>query len=264
MIPHRFRPAVAFALGVVALSGCGGSVRTTDVAASVGDEQLTFDTVDEVLGVDADATAVRSLVNRFTIDEALRADLAALSVETEPTDLATDGVAALDASIGERVQQWQAVPVDDLGDAETQESYESGYAPVACLAHILTETDEAADAALQRIEDGEAFADVASSDSIDTQSGLNGGSLGCVPESELETTFVDGFSDAAAEVGVGEVVGPVESEFGFHLVTRLPFDQLDQTGLLQVRLSLFDERYDIFVEPRIGQWTGFGEIVPLG
>lgn len=263
MIPHRFRLA-ASVVGIVALSACGGTVRTTDVAASVGDEQLTFDTVDEVLGPDADAVSVRDLVNRFTIDEALRADLAALGVESEPTDFATGGVAELDASVNQRVQQWQLVPVDDLGDADTQEAYDSGYAPIACLAHILTATEEEADAALERIEGGEPFAGVAITDSIDQQSGLNSGSLGCWPESEIASAFVPGFSEAAEEVGIGEIAGPVESEFGFHLVTRVPFEQLDQTGVLQVRLSLFDERYDIFVEPRVGQWNGFGEIVPLG
>lgn len=262
MIRHRL-PLAALVLGAVTLSACG-AVRNPDLAASVGDEELSFDTVDEVLGAGADAPTVRSLVGRFTIDESLRADLDALGVDSESTDVAAGGIEALDASIGQRVQQWQTVPVDQLGDADTQEAYETGVAPIACLAHILTTTEEEADAALDRIEAGESFPEVAASASIDTQSGQNGGSLGCLPENEVATTYVPEFADAATEVGVGDIEGPVESQFGFHLVTRVPFDQLDQTGLLQLRLSLFEERYDIFVEPRIGQWSGFGEIVPLG
>ena len=49
-----------------------------------------------------------------------------------------------------------------------------------------------------------------------------------------------------------------------HLARAIRLQLTDQTGLLQVRLSLFEDRYDIFIEPRVGQWSGFGEILPLG
>lgn len=261
MIRHRL---VAIALGAVALTACG-SVRTTDLAASVADDELSFDTVDEVLGeASGDADATRAVVGRFAIDASLRADLAALGVDSEATDVAEAGREGLDASINERVVQWQSIPVDQLADDDTRDRYETGAAPIACLAHILTETRAEADDALARIESGEPFEAVAVTASIDTQSGINGGTLGCVPEGQIAATYVPGFAEAAESVGVGEVAGPAESQFGFHLVTRVPFDQLDQTGLLQVRLSLFEDRYDIFIEPRVGQWSGFGEILPLG
>ena len=54
---------------------------------------------------------------------------------------------------------------------------------VACVQHILVAEEAEAQAVLDRLEAGEAFGDVAAETSLDTQSGAQGGSLGCQPVS---------------------------------------------------------------------------------
>jgi hypothetical protein len=81
-----------------------------------------------------------------------------------------------------------------------------------CAKHILTETVEEAEAAQARLAAGEDFAAVATEVSLDTQS--EGGDLGCT----LVSDYVDEFAQAVLTAPLNEVTGPVESEFGFHLI----------------------------------------------
>ena len=80
--------------------------------------------------------------------------------------------------------------------------------------HILVNTQEEAEEVLAALEAGESFADLAASVSIDTGSGANGGELGWSPAAN----FVTPFADAVTEAEIGEIVGPVETEFGWHIV----------------------------------------------
>lgn len=83
-----------------------------------------------------------------------------------------------------------------------------------CAAHILVATTDEAAAVLERFDAGEAFADVAIEVSIDTGSGAAGGELGCATPSN----YVPEFAEATMTANLGEVVGPVETTFGFHLI----------------------------------------------
>lgn len=81
--------------------------------------------------------------------------------------------------------------------------------------HILVETEEEALdilAALQ--EDLESFADLARAASTDTGSGQQGGELGWSPVSG----FVGPFAEAVTDAEIGEIVGPVNTEFGYHII----------------------------------------------
>jgi len=81
-----------------------------------------------------------------------------------------------------------------------------------CAKHILTETLEEAQAAQTRLAAGEDFAAVATEVSLDTES--EGGDLGCT----LASDYVEEFADAVLTAPLNEVTGPVESDFGFHLI----------------------------------------------
>lgn len=83
----------------------------------------------------------------------------------------------------------------------------------ACVSHILVPTEEEASAALTRINAGEEFPAVAMEVSTDG-SAASGGELGC----ESLGLYVPEFADAAFSATVGEVTGPVQSEFGYHLI----------------------------------------------
>jgi parvulin-like peptidyl-prolyl isomerase len=79
--------------------------------------------------------------------------------------------------------------------------------------HILVETEETALDILQQIEDGGDFGDLARSESTGP-TGVNGGDLGWFGRGRM----VPEFEEAAFNAEIGEVAGPVETQFGFHLI----------------------------------------------
>ncbi|MEW6577562.1 MAG: peptidylprolyl isomerase [Chloroflexota bacterium] len=70
-----------------------------------------------------------------------------------------------------------------------------------------------AEAAMAALQDGEPFADLAKAISDDT-SAASGGELGwSSPDS-----FVSAFKDAVLNATIGEVIGPIETEYGYHII----------------------------------------------
>ena len=83
-----------------------------------------------------------------------------------------------------------------------------------CAAHILVEDEDLADELYAELEGGADFAELAREHSTDPGSGENGGDLGCFGRGMM----VEEFEEAAFSAEPGEVTGPVESDFGHHLV----------------------------------------------
>ncbi len=115
------------------------------------------------------------------------------------------------------------------------------------VSHILVETEAEALDVLARIEAGEEFAALATELSTDPGSGANGGSLGVQPRG----TYVPEFSEAvyAEDTVIGEVVGPVKSEFGYHLIVvneliTAPFADVEST----MRQSAIGDEYGAFID----------------
>ncbi len=80
--------------------------------------------------------------------------------------------------------------------------------------HILVNTEEEAQDLVAALAAGESFANLARAASTDTGSGARGGELGWAPT----TNYVPGFKEAVETGEIGEIVGPVESEFGWHII----------------------------------------------
>ncbi len=85
-----------------------------------------------------------------------------------------------------------------------------------CVRHILFNKDqkEKAGEVEAQLEDGADFAELAKEFSQDPASAETGGDLGCIGRGET----VPAFEEAAFDAEEGEIVGPVETEFGFHLI----------------------------------------------
>jgi parvulin-like peptidyl-prolyl isomerase len=64
------------------------------------------------------------------------------------------------------------------------------------------------------LQAGESFSDLAAAFSTDTSNNQNGGDLGWAPS----TQYVEPFADALEAAEIGAVVGPVETEFGWHVL----------------------------------------------
>lgn len=99
-----------------------------------------------------------------------------------------------------------------LRDAVTPEVTTTG--TFADGRHILVATQEEAQDVIDALNAGESFADLARAVSTDTGSGAQGGELGWNPVSQ----YVKPFADAILSAEIGAIVGPVESEFGFHVL----------------------------------------------
>jgi peptidyl-prolyl cis-trans isomerase C len=107
---------------------------------------------------------------------------------------------------------------DATTDAEIQKAYDAKYKDLAPsteyhAAHILVDSEEKAKTLLKEIQDGAKFADVAKANSLDSSS-ANGGDLGWFGTGVM----VKPFEEAVLGAKVGEVVGPVKSDFGWHLI----------------------------------------------
>ena len=80
-------------------------------------------------------------------------------------------------------------------------------------AHILVRTEQEAIALRQQLADGADFGDLARKHST-CPSGRDGGDLGWFRKGQM----VPGFERAAFAGEKGEVVGPVKTQFGYHLI----------------------------------------------
>ena len=87
------------------------------------------------------------------------------------------------------------------------------------------------------LESGQKFEELALTFSTDPGSGSNGGSLGCVPLG----AFVPSFERAAlgAIKASKELVGPVASGFGFHVIRIDKISAVESTSFQQLGQRLF-------------------------
>jgi len=137
-----------------------------------------------------------------------------------------------------------------------------------CVRHVLVETETQALDVKDRLDSGEALADVATEISLDD--GTPGGDLGC----SLAARFVAEFADASLVAPIGEAFGPVETEFGFHILVvderatpTVEDIQADPTLFVPAE-TMQNERNnwinavireaDITVAPSVGSWDPDG------
>jgi parvulin-like peptidyl-prolyl isomerase len=125
---------------------------------------------------------------------------------------------------------------DTLRDSLTSDITDIG--PFVDARHILVNTLEEAQDVLAALQMGESFADLARAVSQDTGSGSSGGELGWNPVSQ----YVKPFGDAIlASTELGELIGPIETEFGFHIIqVRAREDrELSETELESAKENAF-------------------------
>ena len=161
-------------------------------------------------------------------------------------------------------------------EADLREYYDENKAQYQgrCISHILVETKEKVDQVRAQIEGGASFGDVAQEVSTDPQSGQNGGFLGCFGEGE-PLQFVEPFKTEAEKLAIGQLSQPVQTQFGFHLITvtgERSFEsvkeeirgQLEQSGGQQAFNELLlglVRKAKIEVNPRFGR---FSKEQPIG
>lgn len=136
-----------------------------------------------------------------------------------------------------------------------------------CVRHILTESLAEIEEAGTRIEGGEDFSAVADEMSLDGASA--GGQLPCP---SFASAYVDPFGSTAATAPVGVVAGPIQTEFGWHILivderiaptsfddlAANPLDYLEPGSIGDLWVVWFDDAVggtDIVVRSQIGTWV---------
>jgi peptidyl-prolyl cis-trans isomerase C len=106
----------------------------------------------------------------------------------------------------------------EIGDAQLRTAYQDRREQFArgeqvCARHILLDTAEEADEVLAELEAGADFAELAAERSTGP-SGPQGGDLGCFGRGQM----VGPFEEAVFAAEVGSPAGPVETQFGQHVI----------------------------------------------
>ncbi len=125
-------------------------------------------------------------------------------------------------------------------------------------AHILVETEEEAAAIKAEIDGGADFAEVARTKSTGP-SGPNGGDLGWFEKGMM----VAEFETAVLEMEPGQVSGPVQTQFGWHIIKLNETRLKEAPGLDDVRDELTEELQRAAIDGAIATATEAAEIVRL-
>ncbi|MBA3909746.1 MAG: peptidylprolyl isomerase [Rhodobacter sp.] len=159
----------------------------------------------------------------------------------------------------------EAIALTAVTDEALQAAYEARFKDSApqteySAAHILVETLETAEKLKADLAAGADFAELAKSNSIDTGSGANGGDLGWFGLG----TMVKPFEEAVVAAKVGEVTGPVQSEFGFHLIQVKETRVAENPPLDQIRDELAAEIENAAIEARLKELTDAASVTREG
>lgn len=192
-----------------------------------------------------------------TIDNgAVQAELAVLDGQLEGLVAAQPDPAGAKATIQAGVSEYlELIATQRVSqNAYTDLFTDDGDVEVPCVSHILVETEAEALAAVVRLDAGEDFAELAMELSTGP-SGPQGGDLGCSDPS----AFAVEFKDAVEAATIGEVVGPVATQFGFHLILVSGTDLAppDPTVAQQRAFegyTAIQASTQVVVDPAIGQW----------
>ncbi len=284
----------------VASLAAGCSTLDADEVASVGDATLSEAQLAElgplVGGNDALPAADQANVDRTAISVWLEAQVfvqafAAGGLELDPAaiDQSTQGLngqfpddfPALGDETRDLLVEYVTV-IDQLPslprpDESTVRAWFDGGAErtgMACISHILVDTEAEAEEIVDELasadsEEDEAalFTSIAMERSTDEGSGAVGGFLSCDVSDNISSQFVPPFASAALVAEPGVPTEPVESDFGFHVLRLLPFDEAGELlepfyaqGYVQARIAI--EQADVTVSSRYGVADGVSVVAP--
>lgn len=257
------------------LSDLRPDLDTQPLAATVSDLELLV--IMEILTNGADTLGLSVTDQEISEElELIKTDIvAAQGISWEEVLLAQELTPPLVDVIVEQTLLQEKV-IDHFGvslevtDDELQAAYNSQLQAVSnvCASHILFEADDEATAlevlALASEEDAD-FAALAVEHSVGP-SGPTGGDLGCVAPSG----YVPSFGQATLDAEIGVPYGPVETQFGHHLIlvterTVPTFEEMQADLLVSTRATKaqsevglwFNEvllAADVTVDETIGAW----------
>ncbi len=268
-------------VGAVAATGCTTFTDDETVARVDGAEfpetalqSAIREFNDDPELVQAQPDQVNQTINRWILAELLRSDLADRGVDVDPVPAGDDlTIEELFNSTDPLISEWQALGPDGDDDLAAVEAlYQLGPVGggIVCAAHVLVDDVETAETVLDRLEAGDDFGDLAIEYSTDTGSAANGGVLPCTTTGAFQSQYIPEFVEAIIDATPGDVIGPVTSQFGVHVITLRPLDDIDPAELEplaadpQVRFTMLVDTADVWVNPRFGEFDRAIGVTPVG
>jgi parvulin-like peptidyl-prolyl isomerase len=294
------RTLSSIVLAATLVSACGGGggaemARIGDSVVTEGDLAELYESETVPIG-DPMREALFRVIARVVLIDAMESDLGITFDTDEAEELYQTLVAELEAS-GRTPADALGVPGAGLGmvrfnadlavirsavaerlvssPAFLDAFFASGLGvTTVCAAHILVGTSEEADDALVKSAGGEDFGDLADELSLDRAAPR--GDLGCATAS----SFVPAFAQATLDAPIGEAYGPVETEFGWHVLLVSERTVLERADVEADPLQYISERdvsrawndwvnqqlqaAEVEVDARYGTWTATGIQPPPG
>ncbi|MHC0052083.1 peptidylprolyl isomerase [Actibacterium sp. D379-3] len=147
------------------------------------------------------------------------------------------------------------VAADAVSDEAIQQAYDAKYADAASetefnAAHILVETEEEAKALKAELDAGADFAELAREKSTGP-SGPSGGALGWFSKGMM----VKPFEDAVLTMQPGDVSGPIQTQFGWHIVKLNETRDMAAPALEEVAPELAGELQQAAIAKAIDEIT---------
>ncbi|MEJ7811652.1 MAG: peptidylprolyl isomerase [Gemmatimonadaceae bacterium] len=232
------RTLIAVAATVVTLTGCDGFKEAmtahVDVVARAGSQELSVDRLAELLGsskIPLSEDNARTLSDLW-VSYQLLAQAAARGDSLKDPKLVDDALWPILAQ--QRATKWhdQVVKTWNVDTTASEASYNQGN--VLGASHILFAVPEqglstaAKDSIRRRAEAVRTqvtpanFAEFAKKHSQDPQSAARGGLLGVFPRNAM----VKEFETALVALKPGEISPLVQSQFGYHIIRRAPYDEV--------------------------------------
>lgn len=274
-----FKGFIAFFFASLLLS-CGGSQVDIEVGEIQIERKALIEWNEERTGGDtSDMSLLIGTATEWIQNQALAdflsdygATFSEADIEKARNQLVAGGLSDSDPRLN-FYSEWQAIRnFAAEGGPEVRSAYEANKGLLGyelCTSHVLTNTREEALEVMELLDSGQKFEDLALTFSIDPGSGADGGSLGCVPLG----AFVPSFERAvlgAIKASV-EVVGPVGSPFGFHVirvnevsvVEPAAFEEQGE-GLFMSIVHLSSLTREVDLDGRYGTWDPVaGQIEPV-
>ena len=145
-----------------------------------------------------------------------------------------------------------------VSDADVKKYYDEHKEEMMCgetvgASHILCKEKTQAEELLQKINAGQISFEDAAKEYSTCPSGQNGGDLGTFGRGQM----VPEFENACYEMQVGEVRGPIETQFGFHIIrlnaknsaATVPFEQVKG----EIKNRLLSEKQQAAYRSKINQ-----------
>jgi foldase protein PrsA len=154
------------------------------------------------------------------------------------------------AEVMESVTKDVTVSDDDVATYYNENIANYTVEPGAQMYHIVVETEDEANEIKGKLNEGEAFSDLAAEYGLDDTK-YYGGSLGYV--SFTETNIDQTFLEAAKALGEGEISEPVETSFGWHIIKVDSIQNEESVQTLEevadsIRTTLEeDKKYEAFM-----------------